>query len=130
MDFLTKKERSKRMSLIRSKWTKQERKMHNMLKGMKVKHKMHPNLVGNPDILIGGKKIIFLHGCFWHKCPKCYREPSSNKGYWLRKLERNARRDALNRSLLRSEGFNVVCVWEHEVNRSVDDCMKRVLGEK
>ncbi|MBI1972510.1 very short patch repair endonuclease, partial [Candidatus Woesearchaeota archaeon] len=79
MDFLTKKERSKRMSLIRSRWTKQETKVHNMLKGNKIKHKMHPKLPGNPDVLINNKRAVFLQGCFWHKCPIHYKKPSSNK---------------------------------------------------
>ena len=55
-------------------------KLHNYLKGHKVSHEMHPKIIGNPDVLIKNKNLaIFLHGCFWHKCPKRYKEPKSRK---------------------------------------------------
>ncbi len=126
MDILTKKERSKRMSLIRSKWTKQEKKVHNMLKGRKIKHKMHPKIPGNPDLLINSKKAVFLHGCFWHKCPKHYKKPSSNKAYWMNKVEQNAKRDSKNKRILRSIGYNVASLWEHDINSNIHSCLKRL----
>ena len=130
MDFLTKKERSKRMSLIRSKWTKQERKVHNILKGRKVKHKMHPKLIGNPDILLTATNtVIFLQGCFWHKCLKCYKEPKSNKRYWLPKIENNVTRDVKNTKILKSLGFKVVKVWEHEVNKEINKLFEKIPGK-
>ena len=106
-DILSHEQRSKRMSQIRSKWTKQERLIHNYLKGLKIKHKMHPILTGNPDILLtNSKTVVFIHGCFWHKCPKCYREPKSNREYWLPKLAKNVTRDRKNARKLRKEGFH------------------------
>ena len=55
------------MAQIKSKWTSCEKKLHNYLKGNHVKHAMHPQMNGNPDILISKKKLlIFVHGCFWH----------------------------------------------------------------
>jgi DNA mismatch endonuclease (patch repair protein) len=83
MDIMSKKERSKRMSLIKSKWTRPERLVHNFLKGNKIRHEMHPKIVGSPDIILKDKKIaIFIHGCFWHGCKKCYRKPMNNKHSW------------------------------------------------
>lgn len=126
MDNLTKKQRTKCMSNIKSKWTSQERKLHNYLKGKKIKHKMHPKIAGNPDIILKEKKIaIFLNGCFWHRCPKCYKEPKSNKSYWLPKIEGNVKRDRKNAKILKSKGYNIIYIWEHEIKMDFD----KVLGK-
>ncbi|MFA5382379.1 MAG: hypothetical protein WC356_04375 [Candidatus Micrarchaeia archaeon] len=88
-DNLTKEQRSRCMSKIRSKWTKQEKKIHNYLKGDKIRHKMHPKLPGNPDIVLkDSKTAVFLHGCFWHKCPNCYKEPKSREAIGCPKLRK------------------------------------------
>lgn len=117
-DVFTKEKRSWIMSRIRSKWTKQEKLVHNYLKSMKIKHKMHPKMSGSPDIILTDKKIaIFLQGCFWHKCPKHYKEPKSNRDYWLPKIEKNVARDKKNINLLKKEGWKVVKVWEHDLKR-------------
>ena len=124
VDNLTKKQRSMLMSRIRSKWTFQEKKIHNYLKSRKVKHKMHPKIGGSPDIIIPGKKIaIFLHGCFWHKCPRHYKEPSSERNYWLQKIEKNVRRDKDNMKKLKSAGWKVKVIWEHEVKENTERCL-------
>jgi len=123
-DVFTKQKRSEIMSRIRSKWTKQEIIVHNYLKGHKIKHKMHPKMVGSPDIILTDKKVaIFLHGCFWHKCPLHYREPKSNKKFWTSKIERNVLRDKKNIRLLRNRGWKVIVIWEHEIkNRNKLKC--------
>ncbi len=117
-DIMTKEERSKRMSLIRGKWTKQERWLHNHLKGNKIKHRMHPKIKGSPDLVIPEVNLtIFLHGCFWHGCHRCYREPLSNKDFWREKITRNRKKDKKNTKLLRENGWLVLTIWEHEIKR-------------
>ncbi|TKJ18830.1 MAG: very short patch repair endonuclease [Promethearchaeota archaeon Loki_b32] len=118
VDTLTKKQRSYCMSRIRGKWTFPERKIHNFLKGWKVKHNMHPKTRGSPDIILTDKKIaIFVHGCFWHKCPRCFKKPKSKKTYWLPKLEKNIKRDRLNTNILKRNGWRVVKFWEHQIKK-------------
>lgn len=125
-DNLTKVQRSKTMSRIRSKWTFQERKLHELLKQNKLKHRMHPKIKGSPDIvLINSKTAIFLNGCFWHKCSKCYKEPKTNKDYWIPKINKNAIRDKKNKKILKSQGFNVLTVWEHE-NKKFDKIISKL----
>jgi len=126
MDIMTKEERSIRMSKIRSKWTKPEKKIHNFLKGRKVKHKMHPDLPGNPDIVINDKKAVYVHGCFWHKCKRCYREPKSRKDYWVPKIEKNVVRDKANSRMLSKEGYGVITIWEHEANNDLDKVLRKI----
>ncbi|MFH0870086.1 MAG: very short patch repair endonuclease [archaeon] len=115
-DTFSKKQRSRCMSRIRSKWTGQEVILHNYLKGNRIRHQMHPALIGNPDILLSrSKTVIFIDGCFWHKCKQHYRAPSSNKKYWTAKIERNVARDRENTVFLKKKGFNVLRFWEHEL---------------
>jgi DNA mismatch endonuclease (patch repair protein) len=104
------------MSQIRSKWTKQEKIIHNYLKARKIKHKMHPNIYGHPDILLSDTKTaVFLQGCFWHKCPQHYIAPKSNKKYWLAKIQNNVKRDAKAKKILKSKSYKVLAIWEHEI---------------
>lgn len=117
-DILSQEERSKRMSLIRSKWTKPEKWLHNYLKGHRIKHRMHPKMKGSPDIIIPEKKIaIFIHGCFWHGCKNCYRKPTNNKDFWKNKIEKNIERDKKNLNLLKKEGWKTKIIWECEIPR-------------
>lgn len=116
VDILTKEQRSERMSLIRSKWTKQEKAFHNHLKGNKIHHKMHPRIEGSPDIVIPDRNIaLFLHGCFWHGCKKCGHIPKSNKKYWSEKILKNKKRDKLKEKILKESGWDVITIWEHDI---------------
>lgn len=115
-DNLTKEQRSKCMRNIRSQWTSIERTIHNHLKGNKIKHIMHPNIVGSPDVVLKENNIaLFINGCFWHKCPDCYKDPKSNKEYWLPKIDNNVKRDKRNINSLKKQGFNVKVYWEHDL---------------
>lgn len=71
------------------------------------------DLPGKPDIAyVGRKKAIFVHGCFWHghDCKEGSRRPKSNTGYWLPKIENNARRDAAHVAELQSKDWSVLVV--------------------
>lgn len=95
--------------------------IHNKLKSYKVAHKMHPNLKGNPDlILLKSKTAIFIDGCFWHKCPKCFKEPTTNKEFWTNKITKNKSRDNKNNRILRKNGWTVVHIWEHQVKKGIE----------
>lgn len=126
-DVLTPKQRSYNMSRIRSKWTEQEKIIHNHLKSRKIRHRMHPNIKGNPDILLkDSKTLIFLDGCFWHRCPRCFSEPASNKKFWLSKIERNVRKDRETNKMLKNNGWNIIRIWEHAVKKDIKKCLKKI----
>lgn len=121
------------MALIKNKWTKPEILMHNYLKGNKIKHKMHPNILGSPDIIIKKNRIaIFLHGCFWHGCKRCRKIPQTNKKFWKNKIDYNIKMGARNIRLLRKHGFKTMVIWEHELpvyanKRKMKNTMKSIL---
>ena len=74
------------------------------------------NLLGKPDFIFRGRGVcIFVDGCFWHGCPKCYRRPSSNQRYWDQKVQRNAARDLLVSRELKKQGWQVLRIWEHQL---------------
>ncbi len=107
--------RSKIMSRITKKWSQIDRKIHNILKSAKIRHSMYPKLTGSPDILVYPDILVFLDGCFWHCCPKCFRLPKSRLKYWRPKLIGNKSRDVKITRLLRKQGWKVVRIWEHEI---------------
>jgi DNA mismatch endonuclease, patch repair protein len=65
-------------------------------------------------VFSGLKKVIFVHGCFWHGHEGCRRahHPRSNEEYWNKKLARNLRRDRDVLSKLESMGWGVLIIWE------------------
>lgn len=68
-----------------------------------------------PDVVFTRKRLaVFVDGCFWHSCPEHHTVPRTNEGYWLPKLRRNIERDRRVDEALRSEGWRVLRVWEHE----------------
>ncbi len=83
---------------------------------------------GRPDIaFLRHKLAVFVHGCFWHRCPHCnLKPPKANAAFWRRKFELNAERDERKRRQLEGLGWEVLEIWECEVNASAADCAQRV----
>lgn len=75
------------------------------------------HLPGRPDIVYPRLKVvIFVNGCFWHRCPVCaLPPPKTNPEFWTRKFKRNVERDIFNKKELEEMGWRVLVVWEHEL---------------
>ena len=114
-DIMSVADRSRRMSLIRSRDTKPELALRRALHARGHRYRLHvTNLPGKPDIVFGSRKsVIFVNGCFWHghKCTIGH-IPKSNSAFWLAKVATNRNRDARNIRKLRSLGWKVYVVWE------------------
>jgi len=118
-DNLTKAQRKLCMSSIKRSHTKPELFLKNKIKDFEYQPK---NAHGNPDFINYKKKIVlFTDGCFWHKCPLHYKEPKSNKSYWLPKLERNEIRDKEINKAYEIAGWAVIRLWEHELKLSLGE---------
>ena len=84
-------------------------------------------LPGKPDFVFPAQSLaIFVDGCFWHGCPKCYRRPHSHQDYWDAKIKQNLKRDTRNRSRLRKLGWHVMRIWEHEIASTLDSVFVRI----
>lgn len=76
----------------------------------------HPALPGRPDFAFKSAHVaVFVDGCFWHGCPKCYRPPEGNRAYWEAKVTRNRHRDSSVAVELRARGWSVLRIWEHSL---------------
>jgi DNA mismatch endonuclease (patch repair protein) len=123
---------SRIMSAIRGKETKPELALRKALRDLGIGgYRLHWKKVpGRPDIAYPRRRVaIFVHGCFWHRCPYCNLPlPKSHTDWWEKKLERNRKRDLEKVRALENEGWTVLVFWEHEVERDVLACAKKVKG--
>src|SRR5580700_175662 len=103
MDNLSKQERSERMSRVRSKDTKPEMIVRRLVHQMGYRYRLHvSSLPGKPDMVFPKlRRIVLVHGCFWHQHPGCGRQPKSRQGFWAEKLCQNRERDLRNQQALR-----------------------------
>lgn len=110
------------MALVRAKDTKPEIAVRRVTHALGYRFRLHRrDLPGTPDLVFPGRgKVIFVHGCFWHrhrdvKCALA-RLPKSRLSFWLPKLEANAKRDGRSVRQLRKLGWSVMTIWECQIN--------------
>jgi len=118
MDTLSQSDRGERMGRVRSTNTKPEMLVRRLVFSMGYRYRLHRrDLPGTPDLVFPSRgKIIFVHGCFWHRHndPSCRlaRLPKSRLDFWIPKFETNLRRDALVAEQLNTLGWDVLIIWE------------------
>jgi DNA mismatch endonuclease (patch repair protein) len=131
MDIWSKKKRSEVMSNIKGKNTKPEMNLRSQLFRQGFRFRVHKkDLPGKPDIVLSKyKTAIFVHGCFWHYHKDCRegRIPQSNNAFWKAKLEKNVERDAKHKVDLEKLGWNVIIVWECEIEQSLTAILEDVV---
>jgi len=131
MDIWSKEKRSDVMSKIRSKNTKPEKLLRSLLHNKGLRFRIHrKDLPGKPDIVFPKQRVaIFVHGCFWHFHKDCNegRIPSTNSKFWKNKLEKNVARDEKVIKELILMGWNVIIVWECEIEKTPSDIEQKIL---
>lgn len=121
MDPLTPAQRSERMGRVKGKDTGAEMTVRRLVHGLGYRYRLHRrDLPGSPDLVFAGRrKVIFVHGCFWHRHPDpaCTRArmPATRPEYWVPKLEGNRARDLRAEAALTAAGWAVLTVWECEL---------------
>ena len=87
----------------------------------------HLPLPGKPDFAFPEHKVaVFVDGCFWHGCPKCYTRPRTNRKFWDKKREDNMARDKRVNRQLRRQGWKVIRIWQHSLKKSPGVCLNRI----
>jgi DNA mismatch endonuclease, patch repair protein len=128
-DTMTREQRSERMSRIGRRDTGPEMTVRRLAHSLGYRYRLHRrDLPGTPDLVFPGRrKVIFVHGCFWHRHPGCGRMPKSKLEFWRPKLESNRKRDLAARRKLRSLGWKCLVLWECEL-RDAAALAERIRG--
>lgn len=122
------------MSSIRSSNTKPEVNLRHALWSRGFRYlKNDKRLPGKPDIVLPKyRTVIFVHGCFWHGHKGCkkYTIPKSNTEFWTTKIANNQERDQEVWRHLEAKGWEVIIVWECELEKkSFDGTLDRIESE-
>lgn len=124
MDRVSREKRSEIMSKIRGRDTLPERLLYALLREMNSPPERWANLPGKPDFVFEAAGIvIFVDGCFFHRCPQHSSDPKTNRSFWRKKFEANVARDRKVTQLLRENGWDVYRFWECHVKGDPDDVL-------
>lgn len=119
-DIISKENRSKLMSKIKSKNTSIEIKVRRWLFSNGFRYRINVReLPGKPDIVLKKYKCaIFVHGCFWHghDCPDGHL-PKSNIEFWKNKIDTNKVQDFKNMTELEKSGWHLIVIWECDLKK-------------
>lgn len=127
-DRFTPEERSRIMAKVKGRDTKPEILVRRILHRLGYRFRLYrKDLPGKPDIVLPRhRKIIFVHGCFWHghDCKRGAR-PETNADFWNAKITGNKERDARNREELKRLGWDVLTLWVCEM-KDPDELAERL----
>lgn len=129
-DVFTRAKRSQVMSRIRGRGNKEtEVALARMLRAARITGwRRHSDLFGRPDFTFRRERVVvFVDGCFWHGCPKHSNMPATNREFWAKKLGRTKVRDRLVTRTLRKKGWMVLRIWEHDLRKTPEGCIRRLL---
>lgn len=120
-DVFSKEKRSDVMSRIRGHGNKDtELALMSVFREHKIKGwRRHQPVFGKPDFVFPKLRLaVFVDGCFWHGCPKHYKNPKTNSQFWENKLKANKKRDRQVNRILRNDGWSIIRIWEHHLVKS------------
>lgn len=120
-DVLTKEQRHRNMSNIRSRNTKPELIVRSLVHRLGYRFRLHRrDLPGKPDLVfVARRKIIFIHGCFWHMhdCKYGNVVPATNTEFWQTKRRSNVDRDKRSVAALKKDAWQILTIWECETKK-------------
>ncbi len=129
MDVFTPQERSRVMAAVRSKGNAStELRLlayfrQNRITGWR---RGYP-LPGKPDFVFLSRRVaVFVDGCFWHSCKRCFRMPVVNRDYWRTKIRSNRARDREVDVQLSTMGWKVLRIFECTLRNEI--LLKRKLA--
>ena len=115
-DHMTSEQRSRAMKRVKLKNGSLERLVQSELRGAGLRFRRHNrSLPGSPDIVFPAERVaVFVDGDFWHgwRLPAWEHKLSR---FWRDKLRANRARDQRNFRRLRTRGWKVIRIWQHEL---------------
>lgn len=127
-DIMSAEKRSKVMSRIKGKNTKPEKIIFALLEERDISFSKHVRtLPGRPDIVFDRAKVaVFIDGDFWHgwRFP-LWQHKLNDK--WREKITATRERDKKIFRKLRRSGWKVLRIWEHNIERTPEECLERII---
>ena len=127
-DIMSPEKRSQLMARIKGRHTGPERAIASALRTQGLYPSRHVRrLPGTPDFVFHRLQIaVFVDGNFWHGWQfDKWRLKLSER--WEAKIAANIRRDKAAHRALRRQGWKVIRIWEHQVEKDIDGCVRRIL---
>jgi DNA mismatch endonuclease (patch repair protein) len=128
-DRVNKAKRSSMMAAVHSKNTEPELLVRRRVYALGFRYRLHSReLPGKPDLVFKGKrKVIFVHGCFWHRHSGCSKAstPKTRADFWKQKLDANVVHDKSVIQALKKDGWSTLTVWQCELKK-VETLTKRL----
>jgi len=117
---------------VKTKGTGPEKAVRTLLRASGTRYRSNwKGLPGTPDfVLPDHRAVVFVHGCFWHACPRCKSVPKRNRAFWEAKLEANRRRDARKLRQLQRAGWRTLVLWEHDSEKRMNGRLMSFLGSR
>jgi DNA mismatch endonuclease (patch repair protein) len=120
-DHVSPEKRSKIMAAVRSSNTAPEMAVRQMVHGLGYRYRLHVQaLPGKPDLVFPSRrKVIFVHGCFWHRHARCRyaTSPKTRTEFWKDKFSTNVTRDRRVRRELKKLGWSILTIWQCELKK-------------
>ncbi len=121
VDHVDQAKRSLIMAAVHSKGTGPEKIVGGIVRRLGYRYRSHvETLPGRPDLVFPAMhKVIFIHGCFWHRHRNCRyaTSPKSRRRFWETKFVANLARDRRNMRQLKRIGWTVLTVWQCELKK-------------
>jgi len=119
------------MARVRGKDTEPEMRVRRLTHALGFRFRLHRrDLPGSPDLVFASRrKVVFVHGCFWHRHSGCKRttSPKTRPEYWQAKFRDNISRDERVQRQLHELGWDVLVIWECETV-SLTELQDRLVG--
>ena len=117
------------MSKIGPKNSKPEIFIRKLIHNLGYRFRLHrKDLPGKPDLVFPKyRKVIFVHGCFWHGHKRCNKSklPETNTAFWKEKISKNIKRDFANYNDLKSLGWNYLVLWQCQIKKNNIEQLKQ-----
>ncbi len=127
VDVMTPEQRSRCMSRVKSANTTTEIRLRKALWAAGLRYRLRYKLPWKPDLVfVSARLVVFVDGCFWHGCPVHAKKPKTNERFWDTKLRENVERDQRANGQLRRMGWNVLRLWQHDIENDLDGTVRRV----
>ena len=118
------------MSRIRSAGTGFEKKVFREIRRFGIRFRTnYTGAIGKPDIALPkARRAVLLHSDFWHGWQLPRWENKLPNDFWKQKLRKNRARDKKVVATLRRQGWKVLVVWEHQINRDPKYAIRKIVS--